>query len=149
MDFPDLQFIHVCGPAGTPAVQSLQIEEVHTYKHSNVQFTSCLQPVYSTGRISALLHFYDSKQKRGDRATLLLSSHVCCINRRLYELRGSHKAAPVFCASRKTPCEKKWYKIDCTMVVNSDQSGCCIGGFYITCTMVVNSDQSDCCIGGG
>ena len=43
-------------------IQSLQIQEVHTWPHSNVQFTHCLHPTFSTGFISALLLLYDSKQ---------------------------------------------------------------------------------------
>ena len=83
-------------PAGRPAVQSLQIKEVHTYKHSNV-------PVHNPFILqAALLYFYDSKHKRGDSATFLLSFHVD-----VHELRGSHKAAPIFHASRITPREKK------------------------------------------
>ena len=36
-------------------------------------------PFFSTGRISALLHFYNSKQRLTDRATLPLSLRFCFI----------------------------------------------------------------------
>ena len=62
-----------------PAVQLLQIQEVHMWPHFNVQLTSCLHPV---GTISALLHFHGSKQRPKERATLLLSSRSCFITRR-------------------------------------------------------------------
>ena len=65
-----------------PAVQLLLIQEVHTWPHFNVQFTSCLHPVSSTGTISAQLHFYGSKQRPTERTALLLSSRSCFIARR-------------------------------------------------------------------
>ena len=37
---------------------------------------------FSTNHISALLYFHDSKQRRGDRAALLLSPSFCFITRR-------------------------------------------------------------------
>ena len=38
--------------------------------HSNVKFTSCLHPLFSTGSISGTLHFYDSNQRPTERTTL-------------------------------------------------------------------------------
>ena len=64
------------------AIQLLHILEVHTCPHSNVLFTSCLQTILSIGHISALLHFYDSKQRLRDRATLLMSPHLYFTTRR-------------------------------------------------------------------
>ena len=66
-----------------PAVQLLQIQEVRTWPHSNVQFASCLHPIFSTGSNSTLLYFCDSKQRPTERTTLVLFIHSCFINRRL------------------------------------------------------------------
>ena len=42
--------------AARPMVQLSQIEEIHTWPHSNVQFSSCLHFVFSTVSISGVLH---------------------------------------------------------------------------------------------
>ena len=108
-----------------PVVQPLQIQEVHTWPHSNVLFSSCSQPVFSTGRISALLHFHDSKQRLRDRATLLLSSCSCCT---LYNLETSMSSVVAVkqhlfftLCTYKTPCGKSGTK--CLLYSNVHDSG--------------------------
>ena len=72
----------------------------------------CLQPTFSTNCISALLHFHDSKQRRGDRAILLLSPHVCFITRRRTWAPWQPFSGTCFSRGiKKNASWKKWHEL--------------------------------------
>ena len=104
-----LAWVSLCIPVVTPAVQLLQIQEVHLGPQSNAcnfcRFFYQFSYLFYLGHF----HFQDSKQRPENKSTLLLSSGSSPIARRRPWAPQWTFLCMLFTSARKSASCKKWH----------------------------------------